>query len=611
LTTDESPDYKRGSVRLVVARLDSIVKKTSLLCATLLGVAVTPSNSADLYWDVNDVVAGAGVPATGLWDGSTPNWNADPTGGNAAGPLVPWTIPENVAVFSAGTDAVGGFAVTISGTQTVGGILIQEGNVTFESGTAAVGTNTVTINTGASLKIDSSLRLSAALGAKMVLNGGTVVQTNPTSAGSFIPSNFELQIGANGGTVNYTSSGSGTVALYSGTITGTGTLTKTGPNEFRYQGLGLPNTTYTKLVVQEGLFRLGFNSSISDERGFGAVPAAFTPDAITLLNGGAIGLSFNVALNANRGITLGPGGGVINGTAGVLTVPGAITGAAGLTVLNNAVLSGANTYTGGTILNGGSLTTGTAASGGAVTANGATPFGGPTNPLSVNNVRTASGQTYTVNLPTTNPTTVGTLSGTIATPSEGTNTLRINNGGQLFTVNQASAGNFQGVIAGTGGFTLGALSTAALTFSGANLYTGGTTVAGGSLIADTALATIGAGDVSVLATAVKLSIQSGVLDAISNTAILSLAGGGVAGTADFGFLELSAGINETVGGLVLGGVTQANGTYGSMASAAQFKSNEYFVGTGILTVVPEPGTLASVLGGMALLLCRSRMRRRS
>jgi hypothetical protein len=131
------------------------------------------------------------------------------------------------------------------------------------------------------------------------------------------------------------------------------------------------------------------------------------------------------------------------------------------------------------------------------------------------------------------------------------------------------------------------------------------------LIADTALATIGAGDVSVLATAVKLSIQSGVLDAISNTAILSLAGGGVAGTADFGFLELSAGINETVGGLVLGGVTQANGTYGSMASAAQFKSNEYFVGTGILTVVPEPGTLASVLGGMALLLFRSRMRRRS
>ena len=131
-----------------------------------------------------------------------------------------------------------------------------------------------------------------------------------------------LDIGAGGGTVSYTGA-AGSNSIYAGTIRGPGTLFKVGTGEFRYQGTGLPNTTFSKLVVKEGLYRLGSASSVADERGFGAVPASFTADAITL-DGGAIGTSFGATLHANRGITLGSGGGTINVSAGALTIPSQI-----------------------------------------------------------------------------------------------------------------------------------------------------------------------------------------------------------------------------------------------------------------------------------------------
>ena len=212
------------------------------------------------------------------------------------------------------------YNVDLNVTQNAAGMIIEEGAVTL-GGVAgqgvSVGTGTVAINAGASLSINVSTRLIGAAGSKVALNGGALIQTNPTNAQNFIPATMDIEVGAAGGTVNYTSSGAGTVSLYggtSGTIVGTGTLTKTGPGEFRYQGLGLPNTTYSKLVVNQGLFRLGFNSSVQDERGFGAVPATFTPDAITL-SGGSIGQSFNLTLHANRGVTLGPAGGTFNTSA--------------------------------------------------------------------------------------------------------------------------------------------------------------------------------------------------------------------------------------------------------------------------------------------------------
>ena len=60
--------------------------------------------------------------------------------------------------------------------------------------------------------------------------------------------------------------------------------------------------------------------------------------------------------------------------------------------------------------------------------------------------------------------------------------------------------------------------------------------------------------------------------------------------------------------LYLDGFVQLAGTYGSSLSAATYQSDEYFSGSGIVTVlVPEPTSLALVLLGMIGLFGKRRM----
>jgi autotransporter-associated beta strand protein len=136
-------------------------------------------------------------------------------------------------------------------------------------------------------------------------------------------------------------------------------------------------------------------------------------------------------------------------------------------------------------------------------------------------------------------------------------------------------------IAGSGGLTKTANGTLALT--AANSYTGKTCIASGCLYVGDGKMTnskLGEGDVEVANGAV-LRIKANVANAIADTAVVTLWN---AGTAFFGTLDLEAGINETVGALVLDGKAQPAGTYGSKASGATFKLDNYFTGPGVLTV---------------------------
>lgn len=127
-----------------------------------------------------------------------------------------------------------------------------------------------------------------------------------------------------------------------------------------------------------------------------------------------------------------------------------------------------------------------------------------------------------------------------------------------------------------------------LTLSAANTYTGGTSVGGGTLAASTNGA-LGTGDASVLAVSVSLSIGTGVTNPFNNVlGRLTLAGGGAAGTADAGYLDLTSGANIVVSRLTLGGTTYSAGVF----TSALFP--EYIAGTGTVTVVPEPGSFALV-----------------
>jgi autotransporter-associated beta strand protein len=178
----------------------------------------------------------------------------------------------------------------------------------------------------------------------------------------------------------------------------------------------------------------------------------------------------------------------------------------------------------------------------------------------------------------------------------GSHTLTVDNGSASLDV------SIQVVMSGTGAFVKAGAGTMELT--SADTYTGGTTVSAGLLSVSGAAAKLGTGNVSVLGTTngAVLAIQSGVTNAIDNTALLSLFGGGTPGVADRGYAQLAGGINETVSKLSLNGALQGPGTYGSTSSGATFKNNEYFSGSGIITVlIPEPASVGLLLLGLTAL----------
>lgn len=111
----------------------------------------------------------------------------------------------------------------------------------------------------------------------------------------------------------------------------------------------------------------------------------------------------------------------------------------------------------------------------------------------------------------------------------------------------------------------------------------------------------------MLATSVSLAISTGVTNPFNNVlGHLTLAGGGAAGKADAGYLDLTSGANLLVGSLTLGGATYTSGVFVS----ANFP--EYSSGTGIVTVVPEPGSLAlASVPAVGLGAVAQRMRRRA
>lgn len=164
--------------------------------------------------------------------------------------------------------------------------------------------------------------------------------------------------------------------------------------------------------------------------------------------------------------------------------------------------------------------------------------------------------------------------------------------------NNAST-TFSGVIqdGGLGGGTGGLLTktgNGTLSLTNANTYSGGTLINVGTLIAahDGAL---GSGNISLTASGVTLTLQSGVNNNyIADTATINITNGAV---VNLNF----TGASDVVSGIVLGGITETtSGTYGSFSSGATFESN-FFTGTGTLFLVPEPSTWMLISFGATLL----------
>ena len=107
------------------------------LCLALLiaGVFCGRGTAQDLYWDMDPANAGAtpsGTSATGTWNATNTNWNSD--SGGAAGVTLGTWVSGRKAIFSAGGDATGASTITVDGTQTASGVLIEEGTITVANG---------------------------------------------------------------------------------------------------------------------------------------------------------------------------------------------------------------------------------------------------------------------------------------------------------------------------------------------------------------------------------------------------------------------------------------------------------------------------------------------
>jgi predicted extracellular nuclease len=195
-----------------------------------------------------------------------------------------------------------------------------------------------------------------------------------------------------------------------------------------------------------------------------------------------------------------------------------------------------------------------------------------------------------------------------ATVNAVTHVILRNNSSQLFTIQNTQGTGTQTMsvllndatdnlinIDGTGGITissvikdaggshitLGGAGSGALTLSGLNTYSGGTTI-GSSRVIGNANGALGAGNVTVNTTGLGLTLQGAFNNLIADSATVNIATG--ASVA----LNQTGG-SDTIGGLVLGGVTQTTpGTYGSTASGATNPNDTFFTGTGTLTLGGAP-----------------------
>jgi fibronectin-binding autotransporter adhesin len=438
----------------------------------------------------------------------------------AGGPI---DVASGVATIDSVIGGAVGLTKTGAGTLVLGGANTYTGGTTISAGTLQVGNGapsgsiagSITNNAALVFKRSNSFTYSSNIsGSGSVTQAGTSTSTltlsgaNSYSGGTTVDSGTLTASGASGlgattGTlaVNNPNTGGGsqvtlnlstTAATTVGSLSGTITPPSSGTNRATINNGGQLFTvnqttpgTYAGAIAGTGGFVLGgLSTSTLTLSGVNTYTGGTTINGGTLQVaadnnlGGAGTLTFDggtlantLSFSTSRAVTLNSGGGNFDGTL-TLTLTGVISGTGTLNKNNTGtlVLTGANTYSGGTTLNAGTLT-----------ASGASGLGATTGTLAVNNPNSGAGSAVVLNLSTTAATTVGSLSGTIATPSSGTNTATINSGGQLFTVNQITPGTYAGVIAGTGGFVLGGLSTSTLTLSGTNTYTGGTTINAGTV----------------------------------------------------------------------------------------------------------------------------------
>lgn len=482
----------------------------------------------------------------------------------------------NLTVNAPGIFNLNGFLITVNDLNGTGSIVLAN-NAHLTVGTANTSNFSGVISgTGRIIKQNSgNLILSGAntYSGPTVLIGGTITANNNSALGAgtaFLTMNADgvtLQTTVDGTTLSipYIVNGSaiiGGVNSLSLTLSGPGTLNNlltirnaatttlsgviTGPGSILMNSLGGTgnlvlsgdNTYRGGTTLKAGTLTVNHNNALGGPTG-GAlafnggllktdIAGTNIPNAFSVaLAGGTIGGTQDIILSGNG--TLNGNLTIIN--SGDTTLSGAIGGSGPRTITMNGtgelILSGANSYAGGTILNSGTLS-----------ADNNSALGSGT--LALN------GGVLQTNVPGTilnNPFTVGPGGSTIG----GINDLTLNGAGVLsgpLTVTNTGTTRLGGTIGGTGSIIMNSLG-GVLVLSGANNnYSGGTTVLSG---------TLRLGQPTSFPPFSNLTVNGGVFDLNNNSITVgTLSGTGGAITLGTGNLTVDSLVDSTFAGNISG-----------------------------------------------------------
>jgi autotransporter-associated beta strand protein len=374
------------------------------------------------------------------------------------------TNPGGLTKVGAGTLALTG-ANTFTGTSTVGAgrlvlssaqlstspIVVNDGTKfgVIASGASQFSPTTLTVgnSTGATLEFTvSSTTLAPLTPGTLTLNGANTINV---VGGSLVAGNsYPL--------LTYTTvSGAGTLTL--GTLPGgvTGNVTLIG-NTYTLNVTAVANIVWTGATNGTWDINSTANWLIS------GVAGVYLDGAQVLFDD--TGLNTTTITNL-PGTLLSPAGITVNNTATNYAIKTVIVGTGGITKSGTGILTNtaANTYSGPTVINGGVVQAGVASVG---NVSGAL---GNNSAVSLANDASAALNITGFNTQLGSLTGGGTTGGNVIL---GTQTLTV--GGD-----NTSPAAYNGMISGTGGLTK--IGTGAFSLSGSNIYTGNTTVGGGTL----------------------------------------------------------------------------------------------------------------------------------
>lgn len=599
----------------------------AVLCASFVFVLFrSPVTAATLYWDGNGATAGAGTNPSGIW-GTSPFWSPDFTGSVATSNTTTTSLDKVSFTSVSGTSwPTGDYAITVNGTQFANYVQIWVGSPTFSGGTIALSSNVASygafaagVSTGggnatinSNVSILGEVLLSITAGKVLTLQTGTFTrlpgaELKVSGAGTVVSTMAGLtankgQTGIIGPWANFDFTTSTTSARYA-TFSGSTIVPYT----------GTPAATAAALVDTTGLV----NYDLAAPGGNIAGPVSANTIRYTGAAGttslAATSFSVNGLMNAtvnqwtitgNR-LTIGNDRElVVNPTSARIIVSGVIednaAGPSGLTKVGagSLLISGANTYTGPTIISCGTFQLGSNATGSLSTAsalinNGALHFT-RTNTLTQGidfaNVisgegsvaQTTTGTTVLTGMNTyTGPTEFrsgkisvsfignGGVAGNLGAASSAAANLLFTGGTLRYTGPDASTNrNFYGndgtievttnnlTLAGSGSELYGFNKTGAgtLTLAGSNSFTGSTTVKAGTLVLDYTARN------SNLLSFTGLTLSGGTLQidratGASGTFVESLSSISVSGLTnitrgDGSLAVLKAGITRSPGGVV-------------------------------------------------------------